>query len=933
MGSSVYLRIVYMICCGFLVCGYPPEIFNKSYEYIQCGDINIGAVLSIHMSEDNRNCGQSIPLFPSIEYVQAVIFAINEINNRTDILPNVTLGTVILDDCLMPSMVLARAMQFMPDLHNFQNHCPSPPCFDRTNETIPTFYDVVSVIGSYTSSLSIVLANVLALFKIPQISHTSTSDLLSDKKRFPYFLRMVPPDKYQVKVIVDMLHFFNWKYVSVIYSEGSYGQESERQLIKLFRELDICVAQSIEIRNSMGNSQYDSVIDSLRKYKGARAVVLYADSVHAASVIKAAKRKNAFREFLWTGSDALSLILDDDSEYCNSSLGSLSVRPFSANVPRFSKYMKSLRETGLFHGKHRVEKDVQSWLPYNVTSGKFTEPEMERSSLHQSTEDDNYVPIFAASYVIDAVYAFAYALHDYINMNCGDLKGKAVRQCIQGEGLLNALKKVTFNSSIGEISFDQNGDVVGKYEIRQCQMVEGTPHHEQVGMWDMKTHALSIDKDKLRWSEFKKSSTGNYSDNDHSIPESVCAEPCISGQIYSFSRETCCWKCVSCKNNEIASVNSTHCETCELLFWPDERTRSRCVEIVPSYVTLADLIACSVCICAILGLIVALFVVMLFHTYRHERIIRSSSRELSQVMLVGISVAFMLVFSFLSVPNSVSCYLNHVGFSLTFTFVYAPLLVKTNRIYRIFRAGRKTTALPQCTSPTSQVAIVTGIIFIQILIIILSTTMSPPTVKLRMPIRTEKFVELYCDMPLAGLLSSLSFNLFLVMICTFYAFKTRKLPDNYNESRYIAFCVDTTLLVWISFVPTYFTTSRAYYKVIILSLALIVNSVVSLMCLFVPKLYALYHQKHQKAKSQDKCYNPLNIRTETTSLGVVNRFNNTTDFMKSRSVSQLVGSQDSATSMVSNAGIIRETKSESKLNGSTGQANTSSAENSDLSVT
>ena len=109
-----------------------------------------------------------------------------------------------------------------------------------------------------------------------------------------------------------------------------------------------------------------------------------------------------------------------------------------------------------------------------------------------------------------------------------------------------------------------------------------------------------------------------------------------------------------------------------------------------------------------------------------------------------------------------------------------------------------------------------------------------------MPSRTEKFVELFCFLPKAGLLSSLCYNLILVLFCTFYAFKTRKLPDNYKETRYIAYCVDTTLLIWVTFLPTYFTTSRADAKLTILAASLLLNASVTVICLFIPRIYSLY---------------------------------------------------------------------------------------------
>lgn len=158
-----------------------------------------------------------------------------------------------------------------------------------------------------------------------------------------------------------------------------------------------------------------------------------------------------------------------------------------------------------------------------------------------------------------------------------------------------------------------------------------------------------------------------------------------------------------------------------------------------------------------------------------------------------------------------------------------------------------------------------------------------------MPIPTVKFVELLCLLPLEGMLSSLCYNLILVIICTFYAFKTRKLPDNYNESRYIAFCVDTTLIIWISFVPTYFTASRAYFKVIILSVALILNATVNLLCLFVPKLYALYHQLMSKDEGNTKEDGFSNFRSNLGSMpnGIISDENCDFQLVKSQSFEDL----------------------------------------------
>jgi len=109
-----------------------------------------------------------------------------------------------------------------------------------------------------------------------------------------------------------------------------------------------------------------------------------------------------------------------------------------------------------------------------------------------------------------------------------------------------------------------------------------------------------------------------------------------------------------------------------------------------------------------------------------------------------------------------------------------------------------------------------------------------------MPVATEAYIELTCAASLTGFMTSLSYNVLLVVICTYYAFKTRTLPDNFNESRYITFCVYTTLLIWLVFIPSYFTTLRVYQQTIVVSSALLLNATVTLLCLFTPKIYALY---------------------------------------------------------------------------------------------
>ena len=96
------------------------------------------------------------------------------------------------------------------------------------------------------------MANLLRLFQIPQISYASTSAKLSDKSRYDYFARTVPPDFYQAKAIAEILRYFNWTYVSTVASEGDYGETGIEAFEQEARMRNICIATSEKVSGKAG---------------------------------------------------------------------------------------------------------------------------------------------------------------------------------------------------------------------------------------------------------------------------------------------------------------------------------------------------------------------------------------------------------------------------------------------------------------------------------------------------------------------------------------------------------------------------------------------------------------------------------------------------------------------------------------------------------
>lgn len=126
------------------------------------------------------------------------------------------------------------------------------------------------------------------------------------------------------------------------------------------------------------------------------------------------------------------------------------------------------------------------------------------------------------------------------------------------------------------------------------------------------------------------------------------------------------------------------------------------------------------------------------------------------------------------------------------------------------------------------------------MIVVATAIIDPPIDRLRMPVVTEKYLELSCFQTLSTFLPSLSFNLLLIVLCAAYGFLTRKLPANFNESWYIFVSVATTTFLLMVFLPAYFTAFYAVHQVVLLASCLFIVPSVTLLSLYFPKIYAIY---------------------------------------------------------------------------------------------
>ena len=281
------------------------------------------------------------------------------------------------------------------------------------------------------------------------------------------------------------------------------------------------------------------------------------------------------------------------------------------------------------------------------------------------------------------------------------------------------------------------------------------------------------------------------------------------------------------------------CNDCEESLMPDSQ-RSMCIPIPVSYLTFSNAWSVVLLTFTIVGLIATASIIIVFLVFYKHRVVKASSREHSAILLLGLVLCYIMPFFFVLMPSPAVCALRRIGVGVSFAVCFSALLIKTNRIYRIFnQKSVSTTKPPRFISPIYQVSLTLFLISIQVILVTIWLAIDHPSTEIFYDVRSA---ELRCgESPLAYLGVSLGYNFILLLFSTYYAFLSRKVPANYNEAKYINITLYTLCIIWLAFIPTYFATIRfgAVFQVTSLMIAIILSATSTLVCIFMPKVVLL----------------------------------------------------------------------------------------------
>ncbi|GAU93679.1 hypothetical protein RvY_05578 [Ramazzottius varieornatus] len=856
------------------------------------GDIILGGIFPLHEKVE-YSCGP-IRFDRGIQRAEAMLFALDLVNNDPKILPGIKLGAKLVDSCSLDAYALNQSLTFIRGSLNSLD-TSDYECTDGSNPRVRTRPSpLVGVVGESYSSVTIQVANLLRLFAMPQISPAATSDTLSDKQRYEYFARTVPPDKYQAKALVDIVQRFNWTYVSYVASEDEYGQKGIEMFLREARARNICTAAAEKIPFNPTYDTYKDIIANLRRKSNAKAVVVFVKQEHALGLIRAAKRANLHKEgFVWLGTDQWGIQHSVVAGSEEVALGAITIELQSKRSDEFDAYFTSLHP-----GNPVVERNpwfLEFWetrfgckvKPTTISALWFNDPQLSPYTMaedrfykwrNRSWEycEDNirlvksaYFQDSKVPFVVNAVITFAKALDAMLRDDCQmrnpfDPCNKKLRvpPTIPGETLYKYILNVSFVDKYGyEVRFDSNGDGLGRYDLYNFQGSRDTGYdYVRIGEWN--DEQLNIHEDQIRWAVFPRKTW---------IPRSVCSEPCKKGEVKRLQEDACCWVCVECKAWEYL-VNEFECQDCGLFRWPNEE-QTGCYDLPLQHMEWHTIWAIvPMAVACVFGVLTAM-VIIVFIIHNDTPVVRASGRELSYLILTGIMMCCCLTFFLLAYPSPVICAFQRFGVGFGFSIMYGALLTKTNRISRIFESASKSAKRPGFISPKSQLIITSILISVQVIASGIWLIIDPPAVDKSHPEDRRNEVVLKCKADDSAFLVSLAYNMLLIVTCTIYAIKTRKIPENFNESKFIGFTMYTTCIIWLAFVPIYFGT-QGNFKVQITTLCISISLSAStcLLCLFSPKIYIIVF--HPEKNVRKLTMNTTTTYKKTTNSSVPNSGNN-----------------------------------------------------------
>nr|XP_017517354.2 G-protein coupled receptor family C group 6 member A isoform X3 [Manis javanica] len=458
--------------------------------------------------------------------------------------------------------------------------------------------------------------------------------------------------------------------------------------------------------------------------------------------------------------------------------------------------------------------------------------------------DDDYGRLALNTFAIQTTannvcIAFKEVLPAFLSDNTIEVRiNQTLEKIIAEAQLLDVLKNVTFTDGGNSFHFDAHGDMNTGYDVVLWKEINGHMTVTKMAQYDLKNDVFIIPDQE----------TKNEFWNLKQI-QSKCSKECSPGQMKKTTRSQhiCCYECVNCPENHYS--NQTDMDYCLLCHnethWAPVRS-TMCFEKEVEYLNWDDSLAILLLALSLLGIVFVLAIGIIFTRNLSTPVVKSSGGlTVCYVILLCHFLNFASTAFFVGEPQDFTCKTRQTLFGVSFTLCISCILMKSLKILLAFSFDPKLQNFLKCLyKPIPIIFTCTGI---QVVICTLWLIFAAPAVEENVSL--PRVIILECEEgSILAFGTMLGYIAILAFICFIFAFKGRKLPENYNEAKFITFGMLIYFIAWITFIPIYATTFGKYLPAVEIIVILISNYGI-LCCTFFPKCYVILCKQETNTKS------------------------------------------------------------------------------------